>query len=173
MSYCSNCGVKVAEGVSFCPSCGTRVGTGPIKCSNCGAIIAEGTAFCSGCGAKAVSPREVALEKNNIGSKDKRELDMVKGEIKEMTRNQLGAVGGAVIGLICMLIGAGLGVQTAQRTESAGLFSTRVIAYHPHADAAVAFLVGGGVTLILALILWMYFNLKKGELIRKKRYLEK
>jgi hypothetical protein len=29
MSYCTKCGVKLAEGVNFCSSCGTRIGTPP------------------------------------------------------------------------------------------------------------------------------------------------
>lgn len=44
MSYCPNCGVKVAEGMSFCPSCGAKVAAPVIsqpvvshlKCPKCG-----------------------------------------------------------------------------------------------------------------------------------------
>jgi len=164
MSYCSNCGAKLAEGVNFCSACGTRVSIEPNKCSNCGAVITEGDAFCSNCGAKVVSVGKVALEENKNDSKDKRELDRVESAIIEAVKNEHVAKVFAVVGLVILAVGVYFYTQTA---KSWG------ITYHPNTQIGTALMATGGMMTLLTGILGMYFDMKKDALIRMKRHLEK
>jgi hypothetical protein len=80
MAFCSNCGIKLEEGVKFCPSCGTQAVTAakPVvekagdirKCPACGADVESFQTRCSSCGhefsnVKVTSSVEQFFEKLN------------------------------------------------------------------------------------------------------------
>jgi len=56
MSFCTNCGTQVQEGIKFCTNCGNAMQGEQKKipcCSKCGNEIAENLKFCTTCGTPA------------------------------------------------------------------------------------------------------------------------
>ncbi|MCL2172239.1 MAG: zinc ribbon domain-containing protein [Nitrososphaerota archaeon] len=59
MSYCRNCGVKLADDAQFCYSCGTPktlTTTDTLYCRNCNTQIANDAKYCYKCGTPTTGP---------------------------------------------------------------------------------------------------------------------
>lgn len=93
MIICPNCQKQLPDGANFCDGCGTQFQQAVI-CPNCGNQTSAAQPFCQVCGAQFATQAPAAEKKAGFN------LDA----IKNLPKKTLGIIGGAVVGVIALVI---------------------------------------------------------------------
>ncbi len=93
MIICPNCQKQLPDGANFCDGCGTQFQQAVI-CPSCGNQTSAAQPFCQVCGAQFATQAPAAEKKAGFN------LDA----IKNLPKKTLGIIGGAVVGVIALVI---------------------------------------------------------------------
>ena len=124
-------------------------------CSKCGAVINTGELSCNKCGVKV----DVVEVTHSLISDTERK----SREIAELKHHEVWAIVFSVFGLIITAIGLAVGLIERTGIDQ-GVLGMHIYKYHPYRNEALAMIAGGGLLVLVAASIGLYYSIKSRRL---------